>query len=206
MQTDRSPDESILPSSQSESESDLEPDELIEKYLSLQRRLFEIDPESFEPIRPKQKSGKERTNFIKNKPNTAIMRLTRKLNKIKSDVLFDEDVAKHRWAEIHADLAREASDRRRLDIRNADGSEQPKTPQTLTADASKTASPGNEEDSNCMLGELFSGLPDSTTDPATGASGLSSTEPGGSTVKIKDYGRWTGMSPRRIFEEACKSR
>jgi len=210
LQTDHSPDEGTLPSSQSESDSDLEPDDLVEKYLGLQRRLYEIKPEPFDLDRNRQKLGKHRAANVKGNlgldANSTIARLTAKLNKIKSDILFDEDEAERRWAEIHIDLAKEFSDRKRLGIPNDNDREQPKNPAILASDASKSGNPADEEDADSIFGELFASLPYSTTNPATGASVMSALDSGGSTVKIRDFGKTTGMSPRRIFEEACKSR
>jgi ATP-dependent RNA helicase DHX29 len=209
-QIDHSPDVETLSTSQSETESDLEPDELLGQYLSVQRRLFEINPESFDFCWKGQRHGKNKAAAVNGelKLNTdpVIARLTAKLKKIKSDVLFDEDEAKRRWAEIQIDLAKDASDRKRLGIRDINDLKQPKDRIILNFNANDSGSPDDGEDAADMLGELFSTLPDTTTDPATGLSGMSTLELGGSTVKIRDFGKSTGMSPRRIFEEACKSR
>ncbi len=210
LQTDHSPDEGTPPSSQSETESDLEPDELVEKYLGVQRRLYEINPESFDLGRKMQRNGKNRAAAVNGNvdpnANPVIARLTAKLKKIKSDILFDEDEAKRRWAEIQIDLAKDASDRKRSGIRDINDIEKPTNRMEFTPDASNSGTPDNGEDTAGMLGELFSTLPDSTTDPTTGISCMTTSESGGSTVKIRDFGRSTGMSPRRVFEEACKSR
>lgn len=210
LQTDHSPDEESLPSSQSETESDLEPDELVERFLGVQRRLYEIDPESFSLGRKMQRHGKNRASTVNRKldlnADPVITRLTAKLKKIESDILFDEDEAKRRWAEIRIDLAKDASDRKRLGIRDINDFEQSRKRMVLAPDASNNETLDTGEDAAGMLGELFSTLPDSTTNPATGVNGMATLGSGGSTVKIRDFRKSTGMSPRRVFEEACKSR
>lgn len=210
-QIDHSPDGETLSTSQSETESDLEPDELVEQYLSVQRRLFEISPESFDFCWKGQRHGKNKAAAVNGKfqlnTDPVIARLTAKLKKIKSDILFDEEEAKRRWAEVQVDLAKDASDRKRLGIRDIGNDlKQPKDRMILNFDANDSGSLDDGEDAAGMLGELFSTLPDTTTDPATGLSDMSTLELGGSTVKIRDFGKSTGMNPRRVFEEACKSR
>lgn len=209
MKTDDSPDGETLPSSQSESDSDLEPEELIEKYLGLQRRLYEISPALFEPDQKSQKAGKNPKIARRNpglKVDPAIARLTAKLNKIQSDILFDEDEARSKWTEIQIGLVREAADRKRLGLRHGDGVDQPKSSTRSALNASDRNAPDSDKGIEDMLGGLFSSPQQSSTDPTAGVSGIDTVDSVGDTVKIRDFGKWTGLSPRRVFEEACKSR
>lgn len=209
MKTDDSPDGETLPSSQTESDSDLEPEELIEKYLGLQRRLYEISPALFETGHKSQKAGKNPKNTRRNpgaKEDPVITRLAAKLNRIQADILFDEDEATRQWAEIHIDLVREAADRNRLGLRHSDGVDQPKSPTRSALNAGDRKAPESGEGVDEMLGGLFASPPESSTDPSAGVSGAVTLESVGDTVKKRDFGKWTGLSPRRVFEEACKSR
>ena len=61
------------------------------------------------------------------------------------------------------------------------------------------------DDSAIDLGDFFSSLPEETTNEANGKSQLQSKSEGIS-VTIRDFGTWSGISPRRILEEACKAR
>ena len=199
---ERSSDAEKMASSQSDSDSDLEPEELVDKYLGIQRRLYEINPRSFEQNGKIQKVSKmgrsSQMEVLDRNVKRTVDRLAAKLSRIKTDILFDEGEAQQRWAEMQIDLAKEAAERRRLGMGNESGS----TKQTTKTDGLKQAQNGEkDEDAIDLLGDLFS----SNSTPADGG------EPdgggiGNTPVMIRDFGKWTGMSPRRVFEEACKSR
>jgi ATP-dependent RNA helicase DHX29 len=201
-------DEASSVSSQSESDNDFEPEQQVAKYLALKSRLYEINPELAELNPRKQKRNAAKTCTMKvdqgHDTDRRIGRLTAKLNKIKSDILFDEDEANQKWADIHFDLAKETAERRRLDIRNE--AEQVKPTASSSGQSNEVNAAEQNEDSGQMLGELFFGLPDTTTDLATPVSNMNTTDTGGTTVEIREFEKWTGMSPRRVFEEACRAR
>lgn len=179
--------------------SDLEPDEMITKYLALMTRRFHISTENDEQDdikRKKQKSQDPPTSLDRRK--TA--RLDSKIASIRSDILFDEDEASRQWSAKRISLARESADRKRLGIGATVGVD-------VKDNESKTNIPTSAdeevEEEASMLGELFSGLPDTTPDDD---GYIRLTGLGGPSVKVKDFGNWNGMSPRRILEEACRAR
>ena len=200
-------DESSL-SSASDSDSDAEPEQLVARYLELQARLYEISPELTENDARRQRRGKGKHPVIDGNTDScrkpSIERLRAKINKIKSDLLFDEDKANSRWEDIRIDLAQEAAERKRLGIRN--DVEQQKVTPTLRSSTNLAGPNDEDDDSDGMVGGFFSSLPDTAKDPATGLSIMSITSQEGSNVEIRDFGKWTGMSPRRVLEEACKAR
>lgn len=203
------PDEDSTLSSASESDSDEEPEQLVTNYLALLLRLHEISPELTENDAKRQRRGRSKhpmTGSITDSSKVRrIERLRAKIHKIKSDLLFDEDKANSRWANIRIDLAQEAAERKRLGIRN-DG-EQPKATLPVQSNNNLAVShDDDDDDTDGMLSGFFSGLPDTTTDPATGLSITSTVNQDGSSVEIRDFGKWTGVSPRRVLEEACKAR
>lgn len=206
-QAPQNPDEDSSLSSASDSDSDIEPDQLIARYLELQSRLHEISPESTEINAPRRR-GKSKhlvsNNNLEPASKRKIERLTGKVNKIKSDLLFDEDKANLRWAEIRIDLAQEAADRKRLGI-GSDGERQEARP-TVRTNSNLAESKDGDDDTDSILGGFFSSLPDTATDPATGLSIMSIASQEGNNVEIRDFGKWTGLSPRRVLEEACKAR
>lgn len=202
------PDEDSPLSSASDSDSDAEPEHLLTKYLELQSRLHEISPELTDIDARRQRRGKGKHPIIVGNLDSASKRRTErlaaKIQKIKSDLLFDEDKANSRWAEIRIDLAQEAAERKRLGIR--DDGEQQKVVPTARSNANLEESNDGDDDGDGMLGGFFASLPDTTTDPATGLSIMSTASKEGSNVEIRDFGKWTGMNPRRVLEEACKAR
>ena len=202
------PDGDCSLSSASEADSDAEPEHLVTRYLELQSRLHEISPELTEINARRQRRGKGKHPIVSDNLDPTSKRrterLTAKIQKIKSDLLFDEDKANSRWANIRIDLARETAERKKLGIRN-DG-EQNKIVSAVQSNAHLAESHDGDDDMDGMLGEFFTNLPDATTDPATGLSIMSTKSQEGTDVEIRDFGKWTGLSPRRVLEEACKAR
>ena len=198
-------------SSASESDSDAEPEQLVTKYLKLQSRLHDINPELTENDARRQRRGKGKNpifnDYLDSSRKRRIERLRAKIHKIKSDLLFDEDEANTRWADIRIDLMQEAAERKRLGIRN-DEEQQKATPTVRSNKNLPTSNGGNEtdDDTDGMLSGFFSSLPEMALDPATGLSINSIASQEGTNVEIRDFGKWTGMTPRRVLEEACKAR
>ncbi|KAF2763940.1 P-loop containing nucleoside triphosphate hydrolase protein [Teratosphaeria nubilosa] len=188
----------------SDLEDDLEPDELLSIYLRTKARLFEIEPDSADVKRVKR--GR---NAASQGPRTAIgKQLQQKLQKIESDMLFDLPQAEAQWAEKRIVLTREAAERRRLQLsdsnseksRNDVKSDTP--PNGVLDEAEKLGQEllKESEDDGEMLGGMFDALPGVQESNAT-SNGHSPTD-----VIVRDFGRMTGMNPKRVLEEACKAR
>ena len=207
-QQPQTPDTDISLSSASESDSNAEPEHLVTRYLELQSRLHEISPELTEVDARRQRRGKGKhpvvTHNLDSTSKRRTERLEAKIQKIKSDLLFDEDKANSRWANIRIDLTRETAERKKLGIKN-DG-EQNRIMSTVQSNANLAESHDGDDDVDGMLGAFFTSLPDATTDPATGLSIMSTKSQEGTNIEIRDFGKWTGLSPRRVLEEACKAR
>ena len=207
-QPSQASDEDTSLTSASDLNSDAEPEDLMRKYLQLQSRLHEINPELTEVDDRRQWGSKGKRPFVNGNTDSLsirkIGRLSTRISKIKSDILFDEDTANHKWAEIRLNLVQEAAERKRLNIMN-DGPQQKAIP-TVRSNAKSAASKNDDHDMDDMLGGFFSGLPDTVTDSVTGLSVMSMTNEEGNNLEIRDFGKWTGMSPRRVLEEACKAR
>ena len=197
-------------SSQSDSDSDHDLDQQVTKYVDLHSQLYAINPEL--PALQPRSTGKKKKNadrppaanlFQGVEMDRRVLRLTAKLNKIRSDVLFDEDLANERWADMYFDLVKETIERKRFDIDDFHKSVNLKLP---PRQENGVRAEQDDQDTDETLGELLTGLPDIESGPATGASRLSITGSGAPGIQVKDFGKWTGMSPRRVFEEACKAR
>ena len=193
-------------SSANDSDSDVEPEQLVTKYLELQSQLHDISPELTENNARQQRRAKSKHPIVNGAMDSSrerrVERIRAKIHKIKSDLLFDEDEANSRWAAIRIDLAQEAAERKRLGIRN--DTEQKVTP---TTQSNNHLAKSQEEDvTDGMLSDFFSSLPETVTDPVTGSSTISTADQEGRNVEIRDFGKWTGVSPRRALEEACRAR
>ncbi|KAI9811170.1 MAG: hypothetical protein M1827_005621 [Pycnora praestabilis] len=205
-------------------ESDLEPEELLSGYLEIKSRLYEIRPELVPNISSKSrkaKSAKSAVPFDHAKTAPKVVKLQRKLKKIESDMLFDQYSADQKWFDMRNNLAQMDAARRKLlldepaqsppndlDVEGSNNqSVSAAVSQAATeAGAALPAASDDDEDDEITLGEIFASLPQEDTDPATGATNMVIKSPDGENIKIRDFGKWTGMSPRRVLEEACRAR
>ncbi len=175
---------------------------MIRKYLSLQSQIMHLQPD-FPTQEPTRSKTKIRGKTVEPIPQVA--KLLAKVQKITSDILFDEDEACSRWTHLRNEIVRESAERRKYHLdkgMNVDLATEAKASSRRTP----IVEPEQDEEVFSMIGDLFSNLPDITSDPETGVSTLLSTDRVGQTVTIRDFGRWAGISPRRVLEEACKAR
>ena len=229
-----SEDENVLQGLESDSDDDdHDPRRALERYITLQRRLYDKNPDltNIDRRQPRVKALTDSGNSR----DTETKRLVRKVKKLEADILFDKDEALERWAEVRIALVKEGVARKRLqlnaqastrlphahiiqatdnsplvDIEDTKGSSFASSLSSLEApqEAASTRDLSEREDvhdSVSAVGDFFSSLPDPETNEETGASSMTITT-NGEAVAIRDFGAWTGMNPRRVFEEACKAR
>lgn len=63
-----------------------------------------------------------------------------------------------------------------------------------------------QDDESDGLADLFANLPTEEVDKETGRTSTVVHGPDGVKITIRDFGKWTGVSPMRALEEACRSR
>ena len=181
---------------------------MVTKYLSLQKDLYDICPECCGSYGKERKTSKCGENIIHSHRDAdigrRIARLTSRLNKIKSDILFDNDEAAQRWAEIQIDLAKEAAERKRFGFRAVEQKMQTTSPTSANSTDGRGAL--QDEDVSYMLGDMFNLSLDTTADQDDKMTGLSSLDRSGELINIRDFGAWTGINPRRVLEESYKLR
>lgn len=140
-------------------------------------------------------------------------KLLAKLQKIESDVLFDKGAAELEWKSKKIELEKEFAMRRALqkeeatpDVVNPPIDEEPED--SVNAEAERIAAEllAEAQDDDGGLGNLFDTLPQSEVDPTTGATRTVMTSSDGIKLTIRDFGKWSGVNPRRILEESCRSR
>ncbi|KAK3706195.1 hypothetical protein LTR37_012896 [Vermiconidia calcicola] len=198
----------------SEIESDPEPEELISHYLRTKARLYEIDPSAEET--KSRKKGK--LGAAKGQTNSAATqggrKLQRKLDIIERDVLFDQREAEAQWANKKLELVRATSERRKLELLEHPDSKTLSTPTKPSISRGQNSQNGidnagidfhdgssdsHEED---LLSGMFDALPGVKSQPADGGA----TENGTNEVTTRDFGRVSGIAPRRVLEETCRAR
>ncbi|KAI9683700.1 MAG: hypothetical protein M1829_005006 [Trizodia sp. TS-e1964] len=189
----------------SDIDSDLEPNDMVPIYLSTKIRLYEIQPsltESNLASSRKPKKGKAAALTI-NTPlrTTTVKKLQDKIKKIESDILFDRDEADRQWLEKRIEIQQSNVSRKRLGLRQEvkldakQPSTNPEKTPPLSAESTSIKTQNSDTDDDAVLGALF----DDTLQPSSleGTNGYS---------VARDFGTWTGMSPRRVLEEACRAR
>ena len=192
--------------SEADSGSDLEPEEMIHKYVALQTRLFWIDPGN--PNKPHKKGDQMvPVSPISRKSLAKKASIERKLSKIRSDILFDQVEAEQEWTSIRAQLLKETAERRRWHVKEEVSgeriSERPVLEKDPVSDSPRSENIDLDDD---MLGELFSSLNNAEVVPSKATPHLTSTNTTGDSIKTIDFGSWSGGSPRRVLEDTCKAK
>jgi ATP-dependent RNA helicase DHX29 len=183
-------------------DEDIEPDQLLPFYLDAKTRLFAIQ-------RPRQDTAKRKGAQRKadsEDPEEAL--LLAKIDRVEKDVLFDKYVAEQQWRTKRIALEKEYAAAKAEEKKEA-----AEAPPALTdsddinAEAERIAAEIlEEEDDDQALADLFSTLPVSEVDPVTGKTNTVVNGADGSKVIVRDFGKWTGVTPMRVLEEACRSR
>ena len=131
-------------------------------------------------------------------------------------MLFDRYEAEQQWKVQRVDLERQlaAAKQERQDqaVEKPTTEEEPVSEKTDDGDvndeaeriAAEILAEVNDEEDD--IGGLFASLPQNEVDASTGESRTVVNSADGNQVVIRDFGKSTGVSPRRALEEACRSR
>lgn len=204
----RSPVKKVIPI---DDDSDLDPDDLLSTYLDCRAKLFEMESAS----RPNTNGANPRVKSTPSKSGSvtpAKAKLLRKIKKIQADILFDQYIADQQWETQRIVLEREAARQRAIEA-TQDLSDESLTLVESDDEVSKEAArigaemlESNESDDENALADLFASLPVNEVDPVTGKSITVINGSNGVKVTIRDFGKWTGVNPTRVLEEACRAR
>lgn len=192
-------------------DSDIEPDDLVPAYLDAKAKLFESEREHNLKKKPKLDPAQQQESDEEYK----LAKLHAKIARIESDVLFDKFVAEQQWKARRIVLEREiAAKRQQKALEQAAESEAIEEAEEPPHDdvneeaeriAAEILAQGEDDDSD-GLADLFANLPTNEVDPTTGKTNTVVNGANGIKVTIRDFGKWTGVSPLRVLEEACRSR
>ncbi|KAI9167299.1 ATP-dependent RNA helicase DHX29 [Paramyrothecium foliicola] len=190
-------------------DSDLEPDELVPQYLTTKEKLLELERNFDSNSKKSSKHDPDSDEAL------IVAKLEAKIRRIENDVLFDKFIAEQQWK------SRKTEVERRLAVARKDARPQPDDPpapeekasedsdeQGINDEAERIAAEilaENDSDGD-DLGGLFASLPQNEVDPATGQSQTVVNASDGTRIVVRDFGKWTGVAPRRALEEACRSR
>jgi ATP-dependent RNA helicase DHX29 len=199
-----------------EYDSDIDPDDLLPVYLECKTRLFHLQaPQSRKnALRaiPRLNPSKSTSPMT---PESA--KILRKIKKIEDDVLFDKYVADQQWEIKRIQLEKEAAAQRNAaealhehgDTHSSDSLTLIDSDGEVSREAAKIGAAmleENESDDDGALADLFASLPVNEIDPITGKTSTVVNGSNGIKVTIRDFGKWTGVNPTRVLEEACRAR
>lgn len=192
----------------SDLDSDLEPDELLQAWLKTKKKLYELSPATDDSPSKKGKGARKSDKSAPSLPKSkAEQLLEKKLAKIESDVLFDQRDAEAYWSSIKIDLVREAAERRKLQLQHTSEATATKAaPESndVNDEAEKIAQEllkeSADDEGDFSLGGMFDSLPGVEQSGKVGEEGQSA------NLVTRDFGKVTGVGPKRVLEEACKAR
>ncbi|OJJ50497.1 hypothetical protein ASPZODRAFT_191338 [Penicilliopsis zonata CBS 506.65] len=182
-----------------DSDSSLDPDNLVTDFLDFQTRLYNLRPELFDRLKKGKKGAQGLQADALDEPE--VVKLQRKIMRIEKDVLFDRDEAEYQWREKLDQLRKDAAFSRRA---TPSGNESP-APKPAAPEKQEEKPPSElEDDENNdegagLFGDMFQAA-GPITEVATDTNGSDI------TVTLRDFGKWTGLNPRRVLEETCKAR
>jgi ATP-dependent RNA helicase DHX29 len=189
----------------SDLDSDIEPDEVVPTYLKIKGRLFKIDPDAVDANAGKPRKKSKGRGFTNKVESPAVRKLRSQLQQLESDVLFNQDEADALWPAKRNQIAQAKAAEKKSQPQEPISPNKESSPSKPVKDeAPTTPAPGtdnsNNEDDDGMLGGMFAAVPDEPIAATTGGDASSD------NVVVKDFGKQSGMSPRRIFEEAIRAR
>lgn len=207
-------------------DSDIEPDDLIPAYLDTKTHLFAIQRPQRDPARKGRKAGQQLqppSTAGDSPDNMEVAKLLVKLDRIEKDPLFDAGLAQMHWEPKRIALERDYAENKKL-REEAEASSGPteeadkeddKAPSgdeddddEITKEAKRMAAEAlaeNPEDEDEALAGLFADLPTNEVD-ADGKMSTVINNTDGTKITIRDFGKWSGIPPTRVLEEACRSR
>jgi ATP-dependent RNA helicase DHX29 len=189
----------------SDFESDVEPEDLVPTYLTIKERIWKHRPDLVDVVKSNKKWKTNQPKLNTPPATPGLLKLTTKLREIEMDALFDQWEADRQWSIKKIDLSRDAvvsrpSKALRNDEDGSDSESEPSGERDRRRDSSSDSSEPNSGDEG-LLGGMFAVSMDEPS---------SESQQSGNTadpsIRLRDFGKPAGMSPRRILEEACKSR
>ncbi|UPX09825.1 RNA helicase [Ascochyta rabiei] len=193
----------------SDIDSDIDLEELVPTYLKIKSKLYEIDPELVEAS-PRKKGPKgKKAAPVKTVQSPQVRKLLSQLQQLESDTLFDDREAEAQWPTKRNEIAQNQAAKRQQETtpsksaRKQQELEAPAVPAPM--EEPQTATNGSAADDIMaeadMLGDMFSAIPD---EPAANETLSENAESG--NVVLRDFGKQSGLTPRRCLEEAIRSR
>lgn len=185
----------------SDLDSDIEPDQLVPTYLKIKGRLFELDPDAVDTQPRRQTKARKGQS-----QSSATRKLLAQLQQLEADALFDQNEAESKWPAKRNQIAQAKAEERKLqafkprDRQEKLRSNSPTTEIQTSESSSKDTQISIEDGDTDLLGNIFAATPD---EPPTSGSNI---EHHKEDVILRDFGKQGGLPPKRLLEEAARSR
>lgn len=170
---------------------------MVTEWLDLQTRLYGLQPDLFD--RPgKGKKARGPTTELSGDPTIA--RLQRKTAKIERDVLFEAQEAEFMWRSKLNELRKDAT----FIQRPTEPRKKIQPPVDTAKESGEATTDGDsldaDDDAAGLLGGMFEADPNDES--------ILGLPPPVIETKftIRDFGKTSGLSPRRVLEESCRAR
>jgi ATP-dependent RNA helicase DHX29 len=185
---------------ESSTDDDNDPERLVSRYIDMKLQLLKLEPEFRCDESPTSGSNPE-----KELNPSQVSRLRRKIETIERDILFDHSKANAQLNEmlvqIRAGVSKGRAERRAIKPLVQDNLEDTFS-QDIAEHQETDLDPVEGGDAgDDLLGDMFS---PAETCPAGNDRNTQNGEDG--SMLLVDFGKWAGMSPRRLLEDACKTR
>jgi len=173
----------------SEDSDDNDPDQLIDKYLSAKHELWK---------RSRNSKGNQQEILASDQQAN---RLSRRIQRVERDVLFDRDEARTRWDEAREELEVEHARTEALARRNNRNHERSAGMDGSVTDSNFEESDATTKDNTSgedLFGRIFASNEAPEIDIEAGAT---------VTITLRDFGPLgAGARPRKVLEDVCKAR
>ncbi len=199
---------------------DIEPEDLIPAYLEAKAKLFRIQRSRQESDKARYSKQRAQNGIQDSSGDTADdleeAKLLAKIDRIERDILFDKGLADQRWRTDRISLEKEFAAARKQQTEEAkqqQGESAQKSEVDSDDDIAKEAEriaaeilQQDDAEDDLALADLFASLPTQEVDPTTGKTNTVINGSDGIKIYIRDFGKWSGVSPLRALEETCRSR
>lgn len=193
---------------------DIEPEDLLPLYMESKSTLFAIQRARHDAARSR---GRASNGLPGADAEEAL--LLAKIDRVEKDILFDKMAADQQWrakrlvleqeyaatkkkaAEEEAERAKAAGEPSGSAGSSSDSADVMEEAERMTTDLLEEM---NSDDEG--LADLFASLPTHEVDPLTGQTSTVMKGSDGQRITIRDFAKWSGVSPVRILEEACRAR
>lgn len=181
-------------SATSDSDDNTDPQAQVDRYIRIQTKIWQsLNPD---PTKPSKSSSNQ---------NRRRQRLNKRLEDIRRDILFESDVADSIWSEKLEDLqSRHQQILRELArIRREEAKGPSATPDDTQDDKNSIGrklvmgEDAHDDEDEALLGGIFGEAEEGSSLDQQGS------EPQ-ENIRILDFGKWTGVSPRKLLEEICR--